>query len=133
MSAPPAPEVAAEAEAAGEGHGHGAVDCPYCDEANHCDCPCETCVLERHIAAGSACACCGRRGPTDNGCCPDCAQESDYGHPDTEPEEEEAEEAYDDDAYIPRCANCNCDLEGCDSGWGPYCGRRCALATYYEE
>ena len=40
-------------------HGHQEHACYHCPSPSNCDCPCETCIRCRRMAAGTACVACG--------------------------------------------------------------------------
>lgn len=54
VEAASAPEPAPAAD-----HGHQDHACYHCPTPANCDCPCETCIRCRRMAAGTACCACG--------------------------------------------------------------------------
>ena len=96
-------------------HGFEAAPCACCPRPEICDCPCATCTAGRLLR---------------------CVSDDDIEDQwDTcmvyEPCEEDEDEDQDDN-QVRRCPNCKCVMDS-NEGWGAYCGRRCALSTFYDS
>jgi hypothetical protein len=144
----PNPKITTAAEEE-EAHGFKATSCHSCPRPDICDCPCNSCTFQRHVAANITCSYCDTREGVTNHTCKDCAQRDatpcDYcgasagqickigcGSDHEEPEEHrgdyedyEEHDHEEEEERVQRCSGCRCPMDG-DEGWGPsICSRRC--------